>query len=105
MMLSSSAGLDVFDCPTEPVPTSIEVLNILARLPVEVGNRLRGQLNKVLGASAPGPFSRALGDMETYLSALDDARLLPFENQVALKAYVMAGWQAWRVGFATLGEQ
>lgn len=85
----------------EPVPTADQVLTILAVLPVEVGNGLREKLNDVLKARAPGPFTDALGDLEAYLSALDDARLMPFENQIALKSYVMLGWREWRASFNT----
>lgn len=85
----------------EPVPTADQVRTILAVLPVEVGNGLREKLNDVLKAPAPGPFCDALGDLEAYLSALDDSRLIPFENQIALKTYVMQGWREWRVSFNT----
>lgn len=85
----------------EPVPTADQVLSILAVLPVEVGNGLRVKLNDVLKARAPGPFTDALGDLEAYLTALDDARLMPFENQIALKSYVMLGWREWRASFNT----
>lgn len=85
----------------EPVPSADQVRTILAVLPVEVGNGLREKLNDALKASAPGPFSDALGDLEAYLSALDDTRLMPFENQIALKAYVMLGWEEWRASFKT----
>lgn len=85
----------------EPVPTADQVRTIFAVLPVEVGNGLREKLNDVLKASAPGPFSDALGDLEAYLSALDDTHLMPFENQIALKTYVMLGWREWRENFKT----
>lgn len=83
----------------EPVPTDDQVRTILAVLPVEVRNGLRDKLNDVLKAGAPGPFSDALGDLEAYLSALDDTRLMPFENQIAIKTYVMLGWREWRANF------
>ena len=85
----------------EPVPTADQVRTILAVLPVEVGNGLREKLNDVLKAHAPAPFCDALGDLEAYLSALDDSRLMPFENQIALKTYVMLGWREWRASFNT----
>lgn len=85
----------------EPVPSAEQVLNILAALPLEVRSGLCEKLNEVLKARAPGPFSDALGDLEAYLSALDDACLMPFENQIALKAYVMLGWREWRMSFST----
>ncbi|TMU77622.1 hypothetical protein FGA82_17130 [Pseudomonas fluorescens] len=85
----------------EPVPTADQVSTILALLPVEFGNGLREKLNDVLKARAPGPFCDALGDLEAYLSTLDDSRLMPFENQIALKTYVMLGWREWRASFNT----
>ena len=85
----------------EPVPTADQVRNILAVLPVEVGNGLREKLNEVLKAHAPGPFCDALGNLEAYLDALDDTRLMPFENQIALKTYAMLGWREWRSSFQT----
>lgn len=85
----------------EPAPTADQVRNILAVLPIEVGNGLREKLNDVLKADAPGPFSDALGYLEAYLTALDDTRLMPFENQIALKTYVMLGWREWRASFNT----
>lgn len=86
---------------SEPAPTADQVRTILAVLPVEVGNGLREKINDVLKARAPGPFCDALGDLEAYLSALDDSRLMPFENQIALKTYVMLGWREWRASFNT----
>lgn len=91
-----------FDEDPDPAPTLNQVNNILAGLPVEVGHSLRERINDVLKAYAPGPFSDALGDLEAYLTALDDTRLMPFENQIALKAYVMAGWKEWRDSFNSL---
>lgn len=88
----------------EPAPTTDQVRNILAVLPIEVGNGLRKKLNDVLKARAPSPFCDALGDLEAYLSALDDSRLMPFENQIALKTYVMLGWREWRASFNALEE-
>ncbi|MDQ0124249.1 hypothetical protein J2W17_003197 [Pseudomonas lini] len=83
----------------EPAPTADQIRKILAVLPVEVGNGLREKLNEILKAHAPGPFSDALGDLEAYLDALDDTRLLSFENQIALKTYVTLGWREWRSSF------
>lgn len=83
----------------ERVPTVGQVHDILAMLPLEVGNGLRERLNEVLKAHAPGPFSDALGDLDAYLAALDDTRLMPFENQIVLKDYVILGWRKWRVSF------
>lgn len=86
----------------EPIPTADQVRSILAALPAEVGNGLRQKLNEVLKAYAPGPLSDALGNLEAYLSALDDTRLMPFENQIALKSYAMLGWREWRASFTAL---
>lgn len=82
-------------------PTTDQVRTILEVLPVKVGNGLRVKLNDVLNANAPGPFSDALGDLEAYLSALEDSRLMPFENQISLKAFVILGWEEWRARFNT----
>jgi hypothetical protein len=86
----------------EPAPTAEQIRNILAVLPVEVGNGLREKLNDVLKASAPGPFCDALGDLEAYLNALDDTHLMPFEHQIALKTHAMLGWNEWRASFSTI---
>lgn len=102
-MTQPSLSID-FSEDNEAVPTADQILNILAVLPIEVGRGLREKLNDVLKAYAPGPFCDALGDLEAYLSALDDTRLMPFESQISLKNYVMHGWREWRGNFKLIEE-
>lgn len=71
-------------------------------MPLAISSGLRERLNAVLCAEAPGPFSDALGELEAYLTGLEDAGRLPFEQKIQLNAYVMVGWKAWRAGFAAL---
>lgn len=45
----------------------------------------------------------AMGELDAYLCALDDAQLLPFTQQLQLKDYVMQGWRNWRTSSTALG--
>ncbi|MCY1434577.1 hypothetical protein D9M71_506410 [compost metagenome] len=77
---------------------------LLQELPLPVSQGLHEMLNAVLTAQAPGPFSDALGELETYLAALEAAEVVPFEQQIQLKAYVMRGWKAWRSSFQAVAQ-
>ncbi len=83
-----------------PPMTRARVRELVDALPATIAQGLRDRMNAVLGAVAPGPFSDALGELETYLCGLDDAGGLPFDLQIRLKSYVMTGWKQWRAGFA-----
>lgn len=83
----------------EPVPTLGELGYMLDGLPGEISASLRERIDTVSQALAPWSFCDALGDLEAYLAALDDARLMPFEHQIAIKAFVMEGWDEWRKTF------
>ncbi len=83
-----------------PTLSRTQVRALVDALPATIGHGLRERMNAVLSAVAPGPFSDALGELETYLSGLDDAGGLPFDQQIRLKAYVLTGWKQWRAGFA-----
>ncbi|RON20563.1 hypothetical protein BK660_16040 [Pseudomonas brassicacearum] len=97
-----SPHLSAFDHYEEPLLTRAQVRELVNALPLAISRGLHERLNAVLGAQAPGPYSDALGELEAYLTGLEDAGSLPFEHLIQLKAYAMIGWKAWRAGFAAL---
>lgn len=86
----------------EPLLTRDQVQQLLDALPLEIQDGLRELINATIQAQAPGPFSDALGALEAYLDALEHTGHVPFEQQIQLKDYVMAGWRKWRAEFAAL---
>jgi len=86
----------------EPLLTRDQVQQLLEVQPLEIQDGLRELINATTQAQAPGPFSDALGALETYLDALEHTGHIPFEQQIQLKAYVMVGWRKWRAEFAAL---
>lgn len=90
------------DSPNEPVLNAAQVQQLLQGLPSAVGAGLHEMLNSVVEAKAPAPFSDALGELEAYLAALEAAGVVPFDQQIQLKAYVMQGWRAWRSSIAPI---
>ena len=98
----STPSFFAFDADEEPLLSGAQMRGLVNALPAAISYGLRDRLNAVLCAAAPSPFSNALGELEAYLAGLDDADSLPFAQQIQIKAYVMAGWKAWRAGFAVL---
>lgn len=94
------SGIATVDHYEEPPLSRAGARMLIYAQPPAISHGLRERMNAVLGAAAPAPFSDALGELEAYLSGLDDAGELPFDLQLCLKAYVMAGWKQWRAGFA-----
>lgn len=86
----------------EPLLTRGQVQQLLEALPLEIQNGLRELINATTQTQAPGPFSDALGSLETYLDALEHTGHLAFEHQIQIKDYVMAGWRKWRAEFTAL---
>lgn len=85
--------------PAEPNVTWDSVHEAISTLKFPVAVELHQRISAVTQAKAPGPFCEALGALEAYLDALDDAELLSFERQILIKDYVMRGWRAWRESF------
>ena len=86
--------------PVEPAVAWHQVTAALAQLSLPLGIALHQRITDVTQAQAPGIFVDALGELEGYLAALDDAKLLSFERQRLIKDYVLRGWTAWRASFA-----
>lgn len=91
--------------PPEPNVTWDQVTETISLLPLSIGIALHQRITAVTQAQAPGPFSDALGELEAYLDALDDANLFKLERQLLIKNYVMRGWIDWRKSFVVKDRQ
>lgn len=96
------ASLSAFDHYEEPLLNRAQVRELVNGLPQAISAGLVERLNATLSAEAPVPFAEHLSNLCAYLDGLEDARALPFEQLIQLKAYVMSGWKGWRASFADL---
>lgn len=86
--------------PVEPDVSWHQVTEAISWLSLPIGVALHKRIIAVTQAQAPGPFVDALSELEGYMSALDDAKLLSFDRQRLIKDYVLRGWASWRASFA-----
>lgn len=91
--------------PAEQEVSWHQVHDVITSLKLPILLPLHQRIVTVTEASAPEPFSKALGELEDYLDVLDNSGQLSFERQRLIKEYVMRGWRAWRERFTNEQRQ
>lgn len=101
-MITTSKSIDD-DSLVKPCMTWEGVCEAVAYLatPAQIG--LLQRIQAVTHEKNPIPFVSALGDLFHYMDALNDARLLCFEEKCLIRDFVLQGWSEWRASFPVRG--
>lgn len=85
--------------PIKPLVTWEGVCEAVVYLAIPIQIGLLQRIQAVTHAKTPMPFVSALGDLFHYMDALNDAKLLRFEEKCLIRDFVLRGWSEWRASF------